>query len=75
MSLQARILAIADVFEALTANDRPYKKGMTISMALEIMRQMKESGQIDPDLFELFCREKLYLPYARMYLAPYQQEG
>jgi HD-GYP domain-containing protein (c-di-GMP phosphodiesterase class II) len=74
MSLQARMLAIADVFEALTANDRPYKKGMTISSALGIMQQMVESLQIDPDLFELFIREKIYLPYARKYLSPSQQE-
>jgi HD-GYP domain-containing protein (c-di-GMP phosphodiesterase class II) len=75
MSLQARMLAIADVFEALTANDRPYKKGMTISSALGIMQQMKENQQIDPDLFELFIREKIYLPYARKYLLPYQLES
>ncbi|MCP4698345.1 MAG: GAF domain-containing protein [Gammaproteobacteria bacterium] len=64
MSLQARIMGIADVFEALTAADRPYKKAMPLSLALTILGKMKEEGHIDPDLFDVFVREKLYLQYA-----------
>jgi len=51
MSVQARMMAIADVFEALTAADRPYKKAMKLSQALEILGRMKLEGHIDPDLF------------------------
>lgn len=72
MSLQARILAIADVFEALTAPDRPYKKGMPVSMALTILEKMKNEGHVDPDLYEVFMQEKVYLEYASQYLKPEQ---
>ena len=68
MSLPARMLAIADVFEALTAQDRPYKKAMPLSKALSILKGMKDDGHIDPDLFEVFVREKVYARYARMHL-------
>ena len=64
--LQARIIAIADIFESLTAKNRPYKKGKTTGEALQIMTTMKEKGQIDPDLFGLFVEEKVYLDYARL---------
>jgi len=63
-SMQGRIIAIADVFEALTAGDRPYKPKKPLSEALGILRKMKENGQIDPDLYDLFIREKIYLRYA-----------
>jgi hypothetical protein len=65
MSIQARIMAIADIFEALTARDRPYKKGKTLSQAMRILGFMKNDAHIDPDLFEVFVREKIYLKYAR----------
>ena len=68
MSIQARILAIADVFEALSASDRPYKKGMPLSQCLAILGEMKLSGHIDPDLFDVFLSEKVYLEYATLYL-------
>ncbi|MDX1595044.1 MAG: HD domain-containing phosphohydrolase, partial [Gammaproteobacteria bacterium] len=54
MSLQARIMGIADIFEALTAADRPYKKAKTLSESLRIMGFMKKDNHIDPDLFDVF---------------------
>ncbi len=72
MSVQARIMAIADIFEALTASDRPYKPGKKLSECLRIMHAMKLDGHIDPDLFDIFIRERVYEAYAREYLAPSQ---
>ena len=72
LSLQSRILALADVFEALTAKDRPYKKAKTLSEAMHIMSMMVNDRHIDPDLFDLFKREGIYLDYARRELAPQQ---
>ena len=72
MSVQARIMAIADIFEALTASDRPYKKGKKLSECLKIMGSMKKDQHIDPDLFEIFIREKVYLKYAEEFLDPEQ---
>jgi HD-GYP domain-containing protein (c-di-GMP phosphodiesterase class II) len=72
MSLQARIMAIADIFEALTAKDRPYKEGKKLSEALRILGLMKQESHIDPDLFALFVKEKLYQQYAEAYLSPEQ---
>jgi len=72
MSIPARMVAIADVFEALTASDRPYKKAMPLSMALRILGQMKVDNHIDPDLFDVFMHEKVYLQYAQKYLDPKQ---
>jgi HD-GYP domain-containing protein (c-di-GMP phosphodiesterase class II) len=68
MPLQARIIGIADIFEALTAPDRPYKKGKTLSESLDILGRLKENGHIDGDLFEVFIRKKVYLRYARRFL-------
>ncbi len=72
MSLQARIMAIADIFEALTARDRPYKLGKTLTEALTILGRMKEDRHVDPDLFDVFIRRKVYLDYAKRFLEPYQ---
>ena len=72
MSVQARIMGIADIFEALTASDRPYKAGMKLSQAMGIMTKFKRGGHIDPDLFEVFVREGVYLDYAKAYLHAYQ---
>ena len=58
MSVQARVMGIADIFEALTAKDRPYKKGKTLTEALTILGKFKLNGHIDPDLFDIFIREK-----------------
>ncbi len=70
--LQARIIALADVFDALTAKDRPYKKGKSLSEAIKIMENMVEDSHIDRNLFELFIKERIHLDYARKELPPNQ---
>ncbi len=72
MSVQARMMAIADVFEALTAKDRPYKAGKTLTESLTILGRMRINGHIDPDLFDVFVREQVYLRYAEQFLDPEQ---
>ncbi|HNE72221.1 MAG TPA: HD domain-containing phosphohydrolase [Giesbergeria sp.] len=72
MSWQARMIGVADVFEALTAADRPYKSGMKLSQALGIMERMVHNGHIDPDLFEVFVQGKVYQRYAEQFLDPEQ---
>ena len=72
MSVQARCMGIADIFEALTAKDRPYKKGKTLTESLTILGRFKVNGHIDPDLFDIFMWEKLYEKYARQFLDPDQ---
>ena len=72
MSLQARVMGIADIFEALTAKDRPYKKGKTLTESLQILGKFKVNGHIDPDLFDIFVRKKVYLRYAEQFLDPDQ---
>ena len=72
MSVQARVMGIADIFEALTAKDRPYKPGMKLSESLHILGKFSLNGHIDPDLFEVFVREKVYLDYAHRCLDPSQ---
>ncbi|MDO8892062.1 MAG: HD domain-containing phosphohydrolase [Sulfurimicrobium sp.] len=68
MPVQARIMAIADIFEALTAKDRPYKDGKKLSDALSILGRMKQEQHVDPDLFDIFIRDQVYLQYARDFL-------
>lgn len=65
ISLQSRIMAVADVFEALTAPDRPYRKANTLSGALKILGFMVKDNHLDADVFDLFVRKKVYLDYAR----------
>jgi len=72
MSVQARVMGIADIFEALTAKDRPYKKGKTLTESLTILGKFKLGGHIDPDLFDVFISEKVYLDYAKEFLSPEQ---
>ncbi|ELS34026.1 MULTISPECIES: HD family phosphohydrolase [Pseudanabaena] len=72
MSLPARMMGIADIFEALSAKDRPYKQGKTLTECLQILGKMKLENHIDPDLFDLFVSEKVYLRYANEYLDPDQ---
>ena len=72
MSVQARMMGIADIFEALTAKDRPYKKGKTLTESLTILGKFKLGGHIDPDLFDVFIREKVYLDYGKQFLSPEQ---
>ena len=72
MSIPARMMAIADIYEALTAADRPYKKAMTLSQSLKIMKKMKGEGHIDSDLFQLFIESGAYRKYAEAHLKPEQ---
>ena len=72
MSVQARIMGIADIFEALTARDRPYKPAMKISEAMRILGNFSRNGHIDPDLFDVFIKQKVYQKYAELYLEPSQ---
>ena len=64
LPLQARIIALADVFEGLTAPDRPYKKGYMLSKAMNILRYMTLDNELDKDIFNLFIDQKVYLKYA-----------
>jgi HD-GYP domain-containing protein (c-di-GMP phosphodiesterase class II) len=68
MSLPARMMAVADVFEALTAQDRPYKKAKTLSETMAIMGAMKRDNHLDPDVFNLFVRSGVYRRYAERFL-------
>ena len=68
MSVQARVMGIADIFEALTAKDRPYKKGKTLSESLQILGKMRLGGHVDPDLFDVFVRKQVYRRYADLFL-------
>jgi len=74
MSIPARMMAIADIFEALTARDRPYKPPMPVSQALKILKNMKESNHIDPDLFDLFVKSEVWKTYADKVLLPEQKD-
>lgn len=72
MSVQARIMGIADIFEALTARDRPYKDGMKLSQAVSILAKFAQNGHIDRDLFTVFIRKSVYQQYAEAFLDPKQ---
>ena len=74
MSIPARMMGIADIFEALTSKDRPYKKAKTLSETLNILGKMKLDNHIDPDIFDLFIREKIYLKYAEKFLESQQMD-
>jgi hypothetical protein len=75
MSLQARMMGIADIFEALTARDRPYKVGMKLSQAMAIMADFRTNGHIDPDLFEVFVKTGVYRRYGEQFLDPAQLDA
>ena len=68
LSIPAKVMAIADIYEALTASDRPYKKGKSLSQALQIMSFMVKDRHLDGELFTLFLRSGIYLEYARAHL-------
>lgn len=68
MSVQARIMGIADIFEALTASDRPYKLGMKLSQAMQIMEDFRNNGHIDPDLYDIFVHSGVYRRYGQQFL-------
>ena len=66
------LLIVSDIFKVLTVRERPYKSGMNLSEALRILGNFKTNGHIDPDLFDVFLKEKVYLKYAEQYLDPVQ---
>lgn len=68
LSVQARAIGIADIFEALTSSDRPYKKANTLSQSLRIMADMARTGHIDPDIFAVFLRKGVFADYAERFL-------
>ena len=72
MPFQSRIMAVADIFEALTAKDRPYKKPMKLSQAVKIMGFMKKDKHIDPDIYDLFINNRLFYEYAKKEMIPEQ---
>lgn len=72
LSIPERILVIADVFEALTAADRPYKKAKPLSVAIDILHKMALDEHLDMDIFKLFLSSGIYLEYANKFLAPAQ---
>ncbi len=71
ISFEAKILAIADIFEAVTASDRPYKQPNSLSDSMGYMSKMAQRGDIDPEIFAFFYRKKIYLQYAKKYIAPH----
>ncbi|MBK7951598.1 MAG: HD domain-containing protein [Deltaproteobacteria bacterium] len=75
LDLQSRILGLADVFEALTAKDRPYKAGRTLSQTLRILEAMVADGHIDGELLAIMLREKVHLHYAAEHMSPEQIDG
>lgn len=72
LSIASRIIMIADIFEALTSRDRPYKSPKKISETLHILQAMKNKGQIDADIYHLFLKDKIFITYAQKYLSPEQ---
>ncbi|MDK9759933.1 HD domain-containing protein, partial [Vibrio sp. D173a] len=72
LSIQAKVVAIADVFEALTSSDRPYKQGKTLEESLTIMTRMATTGHIDPKLYLLFLEKDIYQRYADAFLGSEQ---
>lgn len=72
MSWPARMMAIADIFEALTAPERPYKDPMPISQALSILQRMRDDNHIDPDLYHVFLKQEVWKQYAIDHLAKEQ---
>jgi HD-GYP domain-containing protein (c-di-GMP phosphodiesterase class II) len=72
LSIPERIMAVADIFEALTAADRPYKAPKKLSTCIKIMGFMRDDGHICPDLFELLLRSGIYKEYAKKYMKPEQ---
>jgi len=70
ISFEARILAITDVFEALTASDRPYKKANPLSVAMKILYFMAKEGDLDKDIVKFFYTSGLYMEYAKEHLPP-----
>lgn len=72
LSIPARAMAIADIFEALTAADRPYKAPKTVSESIAIMQGMVKGQHIDPDLFRLFLDSGVCTEFAHNHSKPEQ---
>ena len=72
LSIPERVLVLADIFEALTAADRPYKKAKPLSVAIDILAKMVADQHVDEDVFKLFLTSGIYLKYAKRYLNPEQ---
>jgi len=72
LNIQARILAIADIFEALSAQDRPYKNPKTLSQTINVLEQMGKNKLLDNDIITIFFKSDTHLEYAKKYLAPWQ---
>ncbi|KEA65151.1 ABC-type amino acid transport protein [Marinobacterium lacunae] len=72
LSVPERVMALADIFEALTAADRPYKEAKTLSESMRILAFMCKDRHIDGELFRLFLESGTYLRYAEKYLKPEQ---
>jgi len=72
LPLQAKVMAVVDIFEALTATDRPYRKPLKLSEAVKIMGFMKQDNHIDPDIYDLFIGSRLYYAYAKKEMGPKQ---
>lgn len=72
MSVPARMMAVADIFEALTAADRPYKKAKSLSESISIMARMRDNAHIDPEIFDLFLSSGVYRRYAERFMQPAQ---
>ena len=75
MTPQTRMMAIADVFEALTASDRPYKPAKPLSVVMRIMTGMVNQHHLDPDLFRLFVQQGLHRRYADQFLQAEQVDA
>ena len=72
LSIGSRIIAIADVFEALSASDRPYKRAKKLSQIFNIMQKMADDEHLDQDILKVFIEQKIYLKFAKQYLKPWQ---
>ena len=72
MSIPEKVMAIADIFEALTASDRPYKKPKSVSQAMSIMVGMTQNGHIDQQLFHYLVSQDAFTPYSKAFLQPDQ---
>jgi HD-GYP domain-containing protein (c-di-GMP phosphodiesterase class II) len=75
LSVEERVMALSDVFEALTAPDRPYKPAKRLSEALRIMAFMCKDGHLDPAVFDYFLESGIWQTYAERFLRPDQRDG
>ncbi len=74
LNLQARILAIADIFEALSAQDRPYKKPKTLNQTIKVLEKMGQNKLLDSDIIKIFLKSETHIEYAKAYMSPWQMD-